>query len=87
MAFPHQELAHLASGADHDVLRTHRHDTPPSDMAVYSQSPAWGTSARHGRPARPALLVYNHDVVVRRTSQGDPDYGDPDYCPLLWRSS
>jgi hypothetical protein len=33
------------------------------------------------------LLVYNHDVLVRRTSEGTPDYSDPDYCPLLWRSS
>jgi hypothetical protein len=34
-----------------------------------------------------SLLVYNHDALVRRTSQGTPDYSDPDYCPLLWRSS
>lgn len=34
-----------------------------------------------------SLLVYNHDVVVRRTGQGAPDYADPVYCPVLWRSS
>jgi len=28
---------------------------------------------------------YNHDSVVRRTSDGRPDYADPDYCPILWR--
>jgi len=33
------------------------------------------------------VLVYNHDVVVRQTSQGCPDYADPVYCPVLWRSS
>jgi ectoine hydroxylase-related dioxygenase (phytanoyl-CoA dioxygenase family) len=32
------------------------------------------------------LLAYNHDVVVRKTGQGTPDYADPDFCPVLWRS-
>ncbi|MFD5749840.1 phytanoyl-CoA dioxygenase family protein [Streptomyces sp. NPDC127033] len=30
---------------------------------------------------------YNHDVLVRRDAQGRPDYADPRYCPVLWRSS
>ncbi|QMU76559.1 phytanoyl-CoA dioxygenase family protein [Streptacidiphilus sp. PB12-B1b] len=29
-------------------------------------------------------VVYNHDVLVRRTPQGLPDYADPDICPTLW---
>jgi ectoine hydroxylase-related dioxygenase (phytanoyl-CoA dioxygenase family) len=33
-----------------------------------------------GRPAD-----YNHDVLVRRTADGRPDYADPEYCPTLWR--
>ncbi|MCW2932438.1 MAG: phytanoyl-CoA dioxygenase [Actinomycetia bacterium] len=33
-----------------------------------------------------SLLAYNHDVVVRATGEGTPDYGDPVYCPVLWRS-
>ena len=33
-----------------------------------------------------SLLAYNHDVVVRKTSEGTPDYSDPEYCPVLWRS-
>jgi hypothetical protein len=33
-----------------------------------------------------SLLAYNHDVVVRKTGQGTPDYSDPVYCPVLWRS-
>jgi ectoine hydroxylase-related dioxygenase (phytanoyl-CoA dioxygenase family) len=33
-----------------------------------------------------SLLAYNHDVVVRTTGEGTPDYGDPVYCPVLWRS-
>jgi ectoine hydroxylase-related dioxygenase (phytanoyl-CoA dioxygenase family) len=31
-------------------------------------------------------VVYNHDVVVGKTSQGTPDYSDPEYCPVLWRA-
>ncbi len=31
-------------------------------------------------------LHYNHDTLVRRTDDGRPDYADPDFCPVLWRS-
>ncbi len=31
-------------------------------------------------------MVYNHDEVVRRDAAGLPDYADPDFCPVLWRS-
>lgn len=31
-------------------------------------------------------VAYNHDVVVRRTADGRPDYADPDFCPIIWRS-
>ncbi|HEY0641403.1 MAG TPA: phytanoyl-CoA dioxygenase family protein [Pseudonocardiaceae bacterium] len=31
-------------------------------------------------------VVYNHDVLVRRTEAGTPDYADPEFCPVLWRS-
>jgi hypothetical protein len=30
-------------------------------------------------------VVYNHDVLVRRTADGRPDYADPDYCPTIWQ--
>jgi hypothetical protein len=29
-------------------------------------------------------VLYNHDVLVRRTADGEPDYADPDFCPRLW---
>jgi ectoine hydroxylase-related dioxygenase (phytanoyl-CoA dioxygenase family) len=29
---------------------------------------------------------YNHDHLVRRTEDGAPDYTDPQFCPVLWRS-
>jgi hypothetical protein len=31
-------------------------------------------------------VVYNNDVLVRRTPEGNPDYADPDFCPVLWQS-
>jgi ectoine hydroxylase-related dioxygenase (phytanoyl-CoA dioxygenase family) len=31
-------------------------------------------------------VVYNNDVLVRRTTEGTPDYADPDFCPVLWQS-
>jgi hypothetical protein len=34
-----------------------------------------------GTPVR-----YNHDVLVRRTPDGRPDYADPEYCPVIWSS-
>ncbi|WP_327233347.1 phytanoyl-CoA dioxygenase family protein [Streptomyces sp. NBC_01317] len=32
-------------------------------------------------------VAYNHDVLVRKTAQGTPDYSDPEFLPVLWRSS
>ncbi|WP_225848892.1 phytanoyl-CoA dioxygenase family protein [Streptomyces sp. HPF1205] len=29
---------------------------------------------------------YNHDVLVRRLPDGRPDYADPAFCPVLWRT-
>jgi hypothetical protein len=31
-------------------------------------------------------VAYNHDVLVRRLSDGRPDYADPAYCPTLWHT-
>lgn len=31
-----------------------------------------------------SAVAYNHDVLVRRTADGTPDYADPRYCPVLW---
>ncbi len=43
---------------------------------------------RYRRYAKPdgSDVVYNHDVVVRKTAEGLPDYADPDYCPVLWKA-
>lgn len=34
-----------------------------------------------------SAVSYNHDSLVRRTAEGKPDYSDPEFCPVLWRSS
>lgn len=31
------------------------------------------------------LLVYNNDALVRKDEHGNPDYADPDFCPVLWQ--
>ncbi|HCT75081.1 MAG TPA: phytanoyl-CoA dioxygenase [Micromonosporaceae bacterium] len=33
------------------------------------------------------VVSYNHDVLVRQTPDGRPDYGDPTYCPVIWSES
>ncbi len=41
------------------------------------------------RPYRKAdgtQVVYNNDVLVRRTPEGNPDYADPEFCPVIWQS-
>lgn len=30
-------------------------------------------------------VVYNNDVLVRTTAAGNPDYADPQYCPVTWQ--
>jgi hypothetical protein len=30
------------------------------------------------------FAAYNHDVLVRRTADGRPDYADPAFCPVIW---
>jgi ectoine hydroxylase-related dioxygenase (phytanoyl-CoA dioxygenase family) len=32
------------------------------------------------------VVTYNHDVLVRRLADGRPDYADPQFCPVLWRT-
>lgn len=31
-----------------------------------------------------SIVTYNHDVLVRQTPDGRPDYADPTYCPVIW---
>jgi ectoine hydroxylase-related dioxygenase (phytanoyl-CoA dioxygenase family) len=34
-----------------------------------------------------SIVSYNHDVLVRETPDGRPDYADPAYCPVIWSGS
>jgi hypothetical protein len=45
-----------------------------------------GNEYRRFQRADGSVVEYNHDTLVRRTPDGRPDYADPDYCPVLWRS-
>jgi hypothetical protein len=36
--------------------------------------------------ANGSLNTYNHDYLVRKDSQGHPDYADPEFCPVVWMS-
>jgi hypothetical protein len=44
----------------------------------------------HGNRYRRAIdaagepVVYNNDLMCRKTQAGDPDYADPRFCPELW---
>jgi ectoine hydroxylase-related dioxygenase (phytanoyl-CoA dioxygenase family) len=44
---------------------------------------------RYRRFTKPdgSTVLYNHDVLVRRTPDAEPDYADPDFCPVIWRSA
>jgi hypothetical protein len=62
-----------------------RSDRPRRAISFHLQD---GANAYREFPLSDGTLVsYNHDVLVRRTSDGRPDYADPDYCPVLWRAS
>jgi len=41
---------------------------------------------RHATRLDGSQVVYNHDVLVRKNADGDPDYADPEYCPALWKA-
>jgi ectoine hydroxylase-related dioxygenase (phytanoyl-CoA dioxygenase family) len=76
MSFHHCRTYH-GSGAN-------RADRPRQAISLHLQDgdnryrPA---TLSDGTPVR-----YNHDHLVRRTPDGIPDYADPDFCPVLWRS-
>ncbi|MEU6077688.1 phytanoyl-CoA dioxygenase family protein [Micromonospora sp. NPDC047074] len=58
-------------------------DRPRQAISLHLQDGdnAW----REYRLSDGSLAAYNHDVLVRRTHDGRPDYADPEYCPVIWR--
>ena len=61
-----------------------RSDRPRRAISFHLQD---GENAYRPFPlANGEVVTYNHDVLVRRTADGRPDYADPDFCPVLWRT-
>ncbi|MGV9269038.1 phytanoyl-CoA dioxygenase family protein [Kitasatospora sp. NPDC003701] len=76
MSFHHCRTYH-GSGAN-------RSDRPRRAISLHLQDGA----NRYRRFTRSdgSIVAYNHDVLVRRTPEGTPDYADPAFLPVLWRS-
>lgn len=76
MSFHHCRIYH-GSGAN-------RASRPRRAISLHLQD-----GANRYRPATlsdGSPVKYNHDYLVRRTPDGVPDYADPEFCPVLWRS-
>ncbi|MCW6010175.1 phytanoyl-CoA dioxygenase family protein [Micromonospora sp. CPCC 205371] len=59
-----------------------RSDRPRRAVSVHMQD---GENRWRPYPLQDgSLLTYNHDYLVRRNERGEPDYADPDYCPVIW---
>jgi phytanoyl-CoA dioxygenase PhyH len=77
MSFHHCRLYHGSGG--------NRTGRPRRSIALHLQD-----GANEYRPfalSDGSLVAYNHDVLVRRTPDGRPDYADPTYCPVVWAST
>jgi hypothetical protein len=62
-----------------------RSDRPRRAISFHLQDGA--NEYRRFPLAEGGFVEYNHDALVRRTADGHPDYADPAYCPVLWRSA
>jgi hypothetical protein len=58
-------------------------DRPRQAVSLHLQD--GGNAWREYRLSDGTLAAYNHDVLVRRTPDGRPDYADPEFCPVVWR--
>ncbi|HWG63480.1 MAG TPA: phytanoyl-CoA dioxygenase family protein [Streptosporangiaceae bacterium] len=76
MSFHHCRIYH---GSGHN-----RSGVPRRALSLHMQN----GENRWRRYLKPdgSLLRYNHDTLVRTTSEGTPDYADPEFCPVLWTS-
>jgi ectoine hydroxylase-related dioxygenase (phytanoyl-CoA dioxygenase family) len=63
---------------------TNRSGRPRRAISLHLQDGA--NEYRPFRLSHGDLVTYNHDVLVRRLPDGRPDYADPQFCPVLWRS-
>lgn len=63
---------------------TNRSDRPRRAISLHMQD--GGNEYRRFPLSDGTHAAYNHDVLVRRLPDGRPDYADPAYCPVLWRT-
>lgn len=77
MSFHHCRIYH-GSGAN-------RSDRPRRAISLHLQDGE--NSYRRYELSDGSVVSYNHDVLVRKTADGRPDYADPAFCPVIWSGS
>jgi hypothetical protein len=63
---------------------SNRSDRPRRAVSFHLQD--GGNAYRPFTLSNGDVVAYNHDVLVRRLPDGRPDYADPEFCPVLWRT-
>lgn len=76
MSFHHCRTYHGSAG--------NHSDRPRRAISLHLQDGA--NEYRRYQLSDGSTVSYNHDVLVRRTEDGRPDYADPTYCPVVWPS-
>lgn len=74
MSFHHCKVYHGSGG--------NNSDQPRRSVALHLQDGA--NEYRAFSLSDGSTVAYNHDVLVRTTADGRPDYSDPTYCPVIW---
>ena len=74
MSFHHCRIYHGSQG--------NRSDRPRRAISLHMQD--GDNQWRLYRKPDGGTLVYNNDVMVRKTAAGAPDYADPTFCPVTW---
>lgn len=62
-----------------------RSGRPRRSIAIHMQ-PGENRFVQHVLPSG-NVAEHGNDHLVRRTENGEPDYGDPAVCPVLWSAS
>jgi ectoine hydroxylase-related dioxygenase (phytanoyl-CoA dioxygenase family) len=77
MSFHHCRIYHGSKG--------NSSDRPRRAISLHLQDGA--NQYRRFELSDGSTVAYNHDVLVRKTPDGRPDYADPMYCPVIWSES
>jgi ectoine hydroxylase-related dioxygenase (phytanoyl-CoA dioxygenase family) len=77
MSFHHCRIYHGSKG--------NHSDRPRRAISLHLQDGA--NQYRDYELSDGTTVHYNHDVLVRKTPDGRPDYADPTYCPVIWSKS